>query len=183
MIEKKLEDLNLLEKIQCVTTDGASNMKTMYQELQNNQFDWIWCVPHRFHLVVNNALGLWPKKKKKKKKEGKQKADVSNKKKKDITKKNKNSATTVNNDTKNGRGSQTSTADSDTTDNDFNEDICVVESTKTVDSDDAIDEHEDEELFWDDATEGNKDFQLKYNASELTTDFLFLIIFGFRSIG
>jgi hypothetical protein len=63
-ITSKLNDLNLYNKLQSITTDGASNMKTMCENLRNTEFDWIWCVAHRLHLTVVNALGFWPEKKK-----------------------------------------------------------------------------------------------------------------------
>ncbi|CAF2117099.1 unnamed protein product [Rotaria magnacalcarata] len=66
IVKEKLNELNAFQKLQCLTTDGARNMVTMYQNLTSNKFDWIWCIAHRLHLVVTNALGFWPVKKKKK---------------------------------------------------------------------------------------------------------------------
>ncbi|CAF2036400.1 unnamed protein product [Rotaria magnacalcarata] len=66
IVQEKLNQLNAFEKLQCMTTDGARNMVTMHENLTSHQFDWIWCIAHRLHLVVTNALGFWPVKKKKK---------------------------------------------------------------------------------------------------------------------
>jgi hypothetical protein len=68
IIRERLIEVNLFNKVVCFTTDGASNMRTMCQHLNDMEFDWIWCVGHRFHLTVNNAFGFWPEKKKNKKK-------------------------------------------------------------------------------------------------------------------
>ncbi len=69
IIREKLNNFNLFNKLLCITTDGAGNMRTMCENLKDIKFDWIWCVAHRYHLTVNNALGFWPEKKKKKKKQ------------------------------------------------------------------------------------------------------------------
>ena len=59
IVKEKLNYLNVLNKLQSITTDGARNMVTMYQHLKNNDFDWIWCVAHRLHLVVTKGLSFW----------------------------------------------------------------------------------------------------------------------------
>ena len=35
----------------------------MFSHLSSDAVEWIWCVPHRLHLVVTSALGFWCKEK------------------------------------------------------------------------------------------------------------------------
>jgi hypothetical protein len=42
-----------------VTCNGASNMKKAFDKFTN--IDRIWCLAHRLHLIVTNALGFWLK--------------------------------------------------------------------------------------------------------------------------
>lgn len=61
----KLQRLGILHKIVRVTCDGAKNMVNAVDGLGSNARR-IWCVAHRLHLVVTNALGFWLKKKRNK---------------------------------------------------------------------------------------------------------------------
>ena len=72
IIKEKLSNLNLINNLVSFTTDGAANMRTMCEHLKDIQFHWIWCIGHRYHLTINNALGFWGEKKKKKKKKKQQ---------------------------------------------------------------------------------------------------------------
>ena len=58
-IYSKLDKLGVLDAVTAVTCDGASNMKKAFQNLTD--VDRIWCVAHRLHLIVTNALGFWLK--------------------------------------------------------------------------------------------------------------------------
>ena len=78
IIREKLHHLNLYGKLQCITTDGAANMRTMCENLSDISYDWIWCVAHRYHLVIVNSLGFWSEKKKKKQKKESRNIDKEN---------------------------------------------------------------------------------------------------------
>lgn len=58
-IQELLEEYKIHQKLICITTDGASNMKAMAKHLNVNNTSWVWCFVHRLHLVVNHALGFW----------------------------------------------------------------------------------------------------------------------------
>ncbi|CAF0960925.1 unnamed protein product [Didymodactylos carnosus] len=61
-IKKELEKLNLESKILTMTTDGAANVKNMCTILETtNGIKPIYCVAHGLHLIICNALRLWPK--------------------------------------------------------------------------------------------------------------------------
>ena len=51
IMREKLIKFNLFNKVQSLTTDGAGNMLTMCEHLKDmdTDFDWIWCVAHRYH--------------------------------------------------------------------------------------------------------------------------------------
>ncbi|CAF1308555.1 unnamed protein product [Rotaria sordida] len=57
------EALNILHKINRIVTDGAPNLSRAIS-LININAQHIWCIGHRLHLAVTNALALWPKKRK-----------------------------------------------------------------------------------------------------------------------
>ncbi|CAF1426303.1 unnamed protein product, partial [Rotaria sp. Silwood1] len=57
------EGLNILHKINRIVTDGASNLSKAVSLIKTNA-QHIWCIGHRLHLAVTNALALWPKKQK-----------------------------------------------------------------------------------------------------------------------
>ena len=59
----KLQRLGVLKKIIKVTCDGAKNMVNTIDELDLNTRR-IWCIAHRLHLTITNALGFWKQKKK-----------------------------------------------------------------------------------------------------------------------
>ncbi|CAF3926623.1 unnamed protein product [Rotaria sp. Silwood1] len=63
ILKKKLEALNILHKINRIVTDGAPNLSKAIS-LININAQHIWCIGHRLHLAVTNALALWPKKRK-----------------------------------------------------------------------------------------------------------------------
>jgi hypothetical protein len=58
-IHSKFEKLGILNAVSSVTCDGASNMKKAFDKFTN--IDRIWCLAHRLHLIVTNALGFWLK--------------------------------------------------------------------------------------------------------------------------
>jgi hypothetical protein len=55
----KLDRLNVLDCVKAVTCDGASNMKKAFDHV--GIIDRLWCLGHRLHLIVTNALGFWLK--------------------------------------------------------------------------------------------------------------------------
>ena len=59
VIHTKLDRLNVLDCVTAVTCDGASNMKRACELLST--VDRLWCLRHRLHLIVTNALGFWLK--------------------------------------------------------------------------------------------------------------------------
>ena len=58
-IHSKLDKLGVLNAVTAVTCDGASNMKKAFQNFTH--VDRVWCLAHRLHLIVTNALGFWLK--------------------------------------------------------------------------------------------------------------------------
>ncbi|CAF1551197.1 unnamed protein product, partial [Adineta ricciae] len=62
-IYKKLDRLNVLGRVSTVTCDGASNMTKAFDTFE--AVDRLWCLGHRLHLIVTNALGFWLKDKNK----------------------------------------------------------------------------------------------------------------------
>ena len=58
-IYMKLDRLNVLDCVKAVTCDGASNMKKAFDHV--GIIDRLWCLGHRLHLIVTNALGFWLK--------------------------------------------------------------------------------------------------------------------------
>jgi hypothetical protein len=63
IVKKKLQDLNILHKVNRIVSDGAKNLSSAFM-MMNLNFDHVWCLAHRLHLVVTNGLALWPKKRK-----------------------------------------------------------------------------------------------------------------------
>ena len=62
ILKKKLEELGILHKVVRVTADGARNMVKAIDSLDFNAKRF-WCIAHRMHLTVTNALSFWVKKK------------------------------------------------------------------------------------------------------------------------
>lgn len=60
VLKSKLQKLGILYKIIRVTCDGARNIINAIDTLGLNA-KRIWCLAHRLHLVVTNALGFWIK--------------------------------------------------------------------------------------------------------------------------
>ncbi|CAF1292438.1 unnamed protein product, partial [Didymodactylos carnosus] len=60
-IKTILKDLGIYTKVITITCDGASNMVKACEGFPSIQ--QIWCVAHRLHLVICNALGFWIKSK------------------------------------------------------------------------------------------------------------------------
>ncbi|CAF3885577.1 unnamed protein product [Rotaria sp. Silwood1] len=63
-VKKKLQQLHILHKVNRVVTDGARNLSNAIASMDLDA-DHIWCIAHRLHLAVTNALALWPKKREK----------------------------------------------------------------------------------------------------------------------
>ncbi|CAF2863757.1 unnamed protein product [Rotaria sp. Silwood2] len=63
VLRENMIDLDVYEKIICITCDGAENL-VLACELLNEDIIRIWCYAHRLHLVVINALGFWVSEKK-----------------------------------------------------------------------------------------------------------------------
>ena len=57
-IKKELKRLQVYEKTHTITCDGASNMRKAFKSLQPKR---VYCLGHRLHLTVCNALCLWVK--------------------------------------------------------------------------------------------------------------------------
>ncbi|CAF3680339.1 unnamed protein product [Rotaria sordida] len=57
-IKKQLKRLQVYEKTNVITCDGASNMKKSFNTLKPKRLQ---CLGHKLHLVVCNALCLWVK--------------------------------------------------------------------------------------------------------------------------
>jgi hypothetical protein len=57
-IKKELKRLQVYDKINTITCDGASNMRKSFKTLKANR---IHCVGHKLHLTVCNAFCLWVK--------------------------------------------------------------------------------------------------------------------------
>lgn len=62
ILQKKLMELNIANKVIRVTADGAPNMVRAIDDLELNA-KRIWCFAHRLHLTIVNAFGFWVKKK------------------------------------------------------------------------------------------------------------------------
>ena len=58
-IDSKLQKFGISNAASSVTSDGVSNMKKAFDEFTN--IDRIWCLAHRLHLIVTNALCFWLK--------------------------------------------------------------------------------------------------------------------------
>lgn len=58
-VKVRLRDLGIEEKISSITTDGGSNVRAAVETVC--KFNRLWCVAHRFHLVICNGLYLWKK--------------------------------------------------------------------------------------------------------------------------
>ena len=61
-LEAKMKSLGIIDKIVCVTADGARNMTNAIDSINFNGKRF-WCMAHRLHLTITNALGLWLKNK------------------------------------------------------------------------------------------------------------------------
>ena len=57
-IKKELKRLQVYEKTNVITCDGASNMRKSFTTLKPKRLQ---CVGHKLHLIVCNALCLWAK--------------------------------------------------------------------------------------------------------------------------
>lgn len=55
----KLNHLSILDRVTAVTCDGAANMKKALDQF--GAVDRLWCLGHRLHLIITNALGFWLK--------------------------------------------------------------------------------------------------------------------------
>lgn len=132
IVKEKLMELNIFHKLQSMTTDGASNMVSMYQALGNDSFDWFWCVAHKLHLVVINGLGFWSNKEKNSEK--------------NISKTNNNN---INNDNYNINNKNNYINNAH-----INNNFTTMNSNSTVQIND-VDDPEDAETVWDDAEQGN----------------------------
>ena len=64
-IENELISLGLYNKLVTITCDGASNMRSMFNYFNRPNITYIYCIAHKFHLVICNSLNLWVKEKKK----------------------------------------------------------------------------------------------------------------------
>ncbi len=58
ILETKLKELNILQKVVCVTADGAANMVRGIDDMNLN-LKRVWCIAHRLHLTIINAFGFW----------------------------------------------------------------------------------------------------------------------------
>lgn len=58
-IQEKMQQFKIKDKVVAMTTDGATNMQAMIHYLDNKKINWIWCIAHKLHLVVNHAFGFW----------------------------------------------------------------------------------------------------------------------------
>ena len=58
ILATKLKELNILQKVVCVTADGAPNMVRGIDDMNLN-LKRVWCVAHRLHLTIINAFGFW----------------------------------------------------------------------------------------------------------------------------
>lgn len=58
-VKVRLRELDIEEKISSITTDGGSNVRSAMENVC--KFSRLWCVAHRFHLVICNGLYLWKK--------------------------------------------------------------------------------------------------------------------------
>lgn len=65
VIENELISLGLYNKLVTITCDGASNMRSMFNYFNRPNIKYIYCIAHKFHLVICNSLNLWVKEKKK----------------------------------------------------------------------------------------------------------------------
>jgi hypothetical protein len=64
-IERQLISLGLYDKLITITTDGAPNMRQMFDYFTRRNIRYIHCVAHKFHLIICNGLNLWVSLKKK----------------------------------------------------------------------------------------------------------------------
>jgi hypothetical protein len=62
ILQTKLIELNIADKVIRVTADGAPNMVRAIDDLELNA-KRIWCFAHRLHLTIVNAFGFWVTKK------------------------------------------------------------------------------------------------------------------------
>ena len=58
VLETKLKDLYILQKVAHVTCDGGKNVVRAIDNMSFN-VKRVWCVAHRLHLTITNALGFW----------------------------------------------------------------------------------------------------------------------------
>jgi hypothetical protein len=61
ILKEKLQELGILEKIVCITADGAPNMVAAIEKAGFGT-QRLWCIAHRLHLVITNAFCFWVKK-------------------------------------------------------------------------------------------------------------------------
>lgn len=57
-LQAKLKELNILQKVARVTSDGGRNIVGAIRDLSLN-IERVWCVAHRLHLSITNAFGFW----------------------------------------------------------------------------------------------------------------------------
>ncbi|CAF1560112.1 unnamed protein product [Didymodactylos carnosus] len=62
-IINRLKELGVYEKLHSITCDGAANMTNACNQI-STEIPRLWCIAHRLHLVICNALGFWMKAKK-----------------------------------------------------------------------------------------------------------------------
>ena len=60
-VKKKLQQLNILSKVNRVVTDGARNLSNAIASIDLDK-NHIRFIAHRLHLAVTNALALWSNK-------------------------------------------------------------------------------------------------------------------------
>ena len=63
ILKKKLQDFNILHKVNRIVKDGAPNLSKPISLMDINA-EHIWCTAHRLHLAVTHALALWSKREK-----------------------------------------------------------------------------------------------------------------------
>ncbi|CAF4504217.1 unnamed protein product, partial [Rotaria sp. Silwood2] len=62
LLQAKLKELNILNKVVRVTIDGAKNMIRAIDDIGLGS-KRVWCIAHRLHLTIINAFGFWIEKK------------------------------------------------------------------------------------------------------------------------
>ncbi|CAF1509065.1 unnamed protein product [Adineta steineri] len=62
VLEMRLKELNILNKVIRVTSDGGRNVVRAIHDLHSN-IERVWCIAHRLHLCVTNGFGFWKVKK------------------------------------------------------------------------------------------------------------------------